>query len=64
MLLVHSIHKMAKTMIKVLFLELRFGKAPPEIVEKINQTDDPEILKNFLKQGVQVKTLDQLQFSL
>jgi len=45
-------------------LELRFGKIPPEIVEKIHQTDDPEILKNFLKQGVQVKTLDQLQFSL
>jgi len=42
-------------------LELRFGKVPPEIVEKINQTNDPEILRNFLKQGVQAKNLDQLQ---
>lgn len=45
-------------------LELRFGKIPLEIIEKINQTDDPAMLKNFLKQGIQVKNLDQLQFSL
>ena len=45
-------------------LELRFGKIPSEIIEKINRTDDPEILNNFLKQGVQVKTIDQFDFIL
>ena len=45
-------------------LELRFGKIPPEIVEKINNTSDLELLKSFLKQGVQAKNLDQLQFSI
>jgi len=40
-------------------LELRFGKVPPEIREKINQTNDPEILNGYLEQGVQIKSLDQ-----
>ena len=40
-------------------LELRFRKVPPEIREKINQTNDPEILNGYLEQGVQIKSLDQ-----
>jgi len=35
-----------------------------EACQKINKTDDPEILNNFLKQGVQVKTIDQFEFIL
>lgn len=45
-------------------LELRFGKIPSKIIEQINRTDDPEILNNFLKQGVQIKRIDQFDFIL
>ncbi len=43
-------------------LQLRFGKIPFEITDKINRTNDLEILSIFLKQGVQAKNLDQIEF--
>ncbi len=43
-------------------LQLRFGKIPSEIIDKINRTNDLEILSIFLKQGVQAKNLDQIEF--
>ncbi|HKK91670.1 MAG TPA: hypothetical protein VJ936_09735 [Desulfobacteraceae bacterium] len=55
-----SIKKAREDIIEI--IELRFGSVPLEIVEKINQTSDPEILKMFLKQGVQVKEIDQLRW--
>ena len=43
-------------------LELRFGKISPEIIDKINQTNDPAKLKELLKKGVQVKEIDHFGF--
>ena len=43
-------------------LELRSGKISPEIIDKINQTNDPAKLKEFLKKGVQVKEVDHFGF--
>ena len=43
-------------------LELRFGKVSPEIIDKINQTNDPAKLKELLKKGVQVKEIDHFGF--
>ena len=43
-------------------LELRFGKISPEIIDKINQINDPAKLKELLKKGVQVKEIDHFGF--
>jgi len=43
-------------------LELRFGKISPEIIDKINQTNDPAKLKELLKKCVQVKEIDHFGF--
>ncbi|MBW1940934.1 MAG: hypothetical protein JRI28_06110 [Deltaproteobacteria bacterium] len=43
-------------------LELRFGKIPPEIIDKINRTDDLSTLKRLLKKAVQIKEMDDAGF--
>ena len=43
-------------------LELRFGKISPEIIDKINQINDPAKLKKLLKKGVQIKEIDHFGF--
>ncbi len=43
-------------------LELRFGKISPEIIDKINKTNDPAKLKELLKKGVQIKEIDHFGF--
>jgi len=43
-------------------LELRFGKVSSEIIDKINQINDPAKLKELLKKGVQLKEIDHFGF--
>ena len=43
-------------------LELRFGKISPEIIDKINQINDPAKLKELLKKGIQIKEIDSSGF--
>jgi len=43
-------------------LELRFGKISPEIIDKINQINDPAKLKELLKKGIQIKEFDSFGF--
>ena len=43
-------------------LELRFGKISSEIIDKINQTNDPAKLKELLKKGIQIKEIDSFGF--
>ena len=43
-------------------LELRFGRISPEIIDKINQINDPAKLKELLKKGIQVKEIDSFGF--
>jgi hypothetical protein len=42
--------------------ELRFGKIPPEIIDKINQINDPAKLKELLKKAIQIKEIDSFGF--
>ena len=39
-------------------LELRFGEISSEIIDQINQTNDPSKLKEFHKQAIQISDLD------
>jgi hypothetical protein len=43
-------------------LELRFEKISPEIIDKINQTNDPAKLKKLHKKAIQVKEIDHFRF--
>jgi len=43
-------------------LELRFGKISPEIIDKINQINDPAKLKELHKKGIQIKEFDSFGF--
>ena len=43
-------------------LELRFGKISSEIIDKINQINDPAKLKELLKKGIQIKEIDSFGF--
>ena len=43
-------------------LELRFGKILPEIIDKINQTNDQEKLKELHKKAIQIKEIDSFGF--
>ena len=43
-------------------LELRFGKISPEIIDKINQTNDPAKLKELHKKAIQIKEIDSFGF--
>ena len=43
-------------------IELRFGKISPEIIDKINQTNDPAKLKELHKKAIQVKEIDHFGF--
>jgi len=43
-------------------LELRFGKISPEILDKINQINDPAKLKEFHKKAIQIKEIDSFGF--
>ncbi|MDL1964667.1 MAG: hypothetical protein LWW98_10140 [Deltaproteobacteria bacterium] len=43
-------------------LELRFGKISSEIIDKINQINDPAKLKELLKKGIQIKKIDSFEF--
>ena len=43
-------------------LELRFGKISPEIINKINQINDPAKLKELHKKGIQIKEIDSFGF--
>jgi len=43
-------------------LELRFGKISSEIIDKINQINDPAKLKELLKKGIQIKDIDSSGF--
>ena len=39
-------------------LELHFGKISPEIIDKINQINDPVKLKELHKKAIQIKEFD------
>jgi len=41
---------------------LRFGKISPEIIDKINQINDPAKLKELFKKGIQIKKIDSFEF--
>lgn len=43
-------------------LELRFGKISPEIIDKINQINDPAKLKELHKKAIQIKKIDSSGF--
>jgi hypothetical protein len=43
-------------------LELRFGKISPEIIDKINQTNDPAKLKELHKKAIQIKEINSFGF--
>ena len=43
-------------------LELRFEKISPEIIDKINQINDPAKLKKLHKKAVQIKKIDSSGF--
>ena len=43
-------------------LELRFGKISPEIINKINQINDPAKLKELFRKGIQIKEIDSFEF--
>ena len=43
-------------------LELRFGKISPEIIDKINQINDPAKLKELHKKAIQIKKIDSSAF--
>ena len=43
-------------------LELRFGKISPEIIDKINKTNDPAKLKELHKKAIQIKEIDSFGF--
>jgi len=43
-------------------LELRFGKISSEIIDKINQINDPAKLKELFKKGIQIKEIDSSGF--
>ena len=43
-------------------LELRFGKILPEIIDRINQTNDPTKLKELHKKAIQIKGIDSFGF--
>ncbi len=43
-------------------LELRFGKILPEIIDKINQINDPAKLKELHKKAIQIKKIDNFRF--
>ena len=43
-------------------LELRFGKISLEIIDKINQINDPIKLKELFKKAIQIKKIDSFEF--
>ena len=43
-------------------LELRFGEISPEIIDKINQTNDPAKLKELHRKAIQIKEIDSFGF--
>ncbi len=43
-------------------LELRFGEISPEIIDKINQINDPVQLKELHKKAVKIKEIDSFKF--
>ena len=43
-------------------IELRFGKILPEIIDKINQINDPAKLKELHKKAIQIKEIDNFGF--
>jgi len=43
-------------------IELRFGKILPEIIDKINQINDPAKLKELHKKAIQIKKIDSFGF--
>lgn len=44
-------------------LKLRFGNISSEIIENINQIDDPARLKELFKQGIQIKAIDSFRLN-
>jgi hypothetical protein len=44
-------------------LEMRFGKIPEEIVERIYRIEDPDMLKSLLRKAIQIKQMDDRLFS-
>ena len=43
-------------------IELSFGKILPEIIDKINQINDPAKLKELHKKAIQIKKIDNFGF--
>ncbi len=43
-------------------LELRFGKISLEIIDKINQINDPVKLKELHKKAIQIKEFNDFEF--
>ncbi|MEA1980801.1 MAG: hypothetical protein U9N54_07495, partial [candidate division Zixibacteria bacterium] len=46
----------------IMVLELRFGKISPEIIDKINQTNNQSKLKELHKKAIQIKEIDSFGF--
>ena len=42
-------------------LEVRFEVLPSDLIEKINQIEDLELLKTLLRQGITIGSLDEFQ---
>ena len=42
-------------------LEVRFEELPDELVEKINQIEDLELLKTLLRQGITISSIAEFQ---
>ena len=43
-------------------LELRFGKISEDIIQQIQQVNDPKKLKNLLRKAIQLKKMDRSSF--
>ena len=40
-------------------LEVRFQEVPTEVIQKINQIEDPSLLKSLLRQAIALGSLEQ-----
>jgi hypothetical protein len=40
-------------------LEVRFGEVPPQIVQKVNCMEDPEVLKTLHREAIAIGAIEQ-----